>query len=113
MSRTYKASPQRPPVNVQVYAVDSTTIRVTWRGVSVTSNEEPIIGYKVRYWQADQPIITAKEAYKYLDGQDLEAIISALVPGKIYKLRVLAYSLGGDGKMSSQWEFRVNNLINN
>jgi len=108
LSRTYKAAPQRPPVNVHVDSVDSTTIRVTWRGVSVTSNEEPIIGYKVRYWQTDQPAITAKEAYKYLDGQDLEAIISGLIPGKPYKLRVLAYSLGGDGKMSNQWEF-INN----
>ena len=46
--------------------------------------------------------------YKYLDGGDLEAVISGLVPGKVYKLRVLAYSWGGDGKMSSPaWEFRV------
>lgn len=79
--------------------MDSSTVRVTWRGVSASSDEEPIHGYKVRYWQTDQPIITAKEVYKYLDGQDLEAIISGLVPGKSYKLRVLAYSLGGDGKM--------------
>ena len=86
---------------MKVYAVDSTTIRVTWRGISVTSEEEPIQGYKVRYWQSDQPIITAKEAYKYLDGEDLEAIISGLIPGKTYKLRVLAYSRGGDGKSSS------------
>lgn len=68
LSRTYKAAPQRPPVNVQVYAVDSSTVRVTWRGVSASSDEEPIHGYKVRYWQTDQPIITAKEVYKYLDG---------------------------------------------
>jgi hypothetical protein len=95
-----------------VYAVDETTIRVTWRGVSVASNEEPIIGYKVRYWQTDQPMASAKEAYKYLDGQDLEAIIPGLTPGKTYKLRVLAYSKGGDGKMSSPaWEFKVGSLV--
>ena len=43
-----------------------------------------------------------------MDGGDLEAVISGLVPGNVYKLRVLAYSWGGDGKMSSPaWEFRV------
>jgi hypothetical protein len=31
----------------------------------------------------------------------LEAYISNLTPGKVYKLRVLAYSNGGDGRMSS------------
>lgn len=109
LARTYKASPQRPPTSVKVTARDSTSVMVTWRGVStVGSNEEPILGYKVRYWESDQPIAKAREVYKYLDGGDLEAVISGLVPGKVYKLRVLAYSWGGDGKMSSPaWEFRV------
>lgn len=34
-------------------------------------------------------------------GSTLEAYITNLIPGKIYKLRVLAYSNGGDGRMSS------------
>lgn len=34
-------------------------------------------------------------------GSTLEARITNLTPGKIYKLRVLAYSNGGDGRMSS------------
>lgn len=109
LSRTYKAAPQRPPTSVNVKAVDSTSVLVTWRGGStVTADEEPILGYKVRYWEADQPLAKAKDVYKYLDGGDLEAVISGLVPGKVYKLRVLAYSWGGDGKMSSPaWEFKV------
>lgn len=109
LSRTYKAAPQRPPTSVTVKAVDSTSVIVTWRGGStVTADEEPILGYKVRYWEADQPLAKAKDVYKYLDGGDLEAVISGLVPGKVYKLRVLAYSWGGDGKMSSPaWEFKV------
>ena len=82
---------------------------MTWRGgATVTSDEEPILGYKVRYWESDQPIAKAHEVYKNLDGGDLEAVISGLIPGKVYKLRVLAYSYGGDGKMSSPaWEFKV------
>lgn len=103
LQRTYKAAPQRPPTSVKVRAIDRTSVMVTWRGgASVTVAEEPIIGYKVRYWESDQPIAKAKEVYKKIgDDTELEAVISGLVPGKVYKLRVLAYSLGGDGKMSS------------
>jgi hypothetical protein len=85
---------------------------VTWRGITTLTNaEEPIIGYKVRYWESDQPIPSAREVYKYLDGGDLKAIISDLIPGKVYKLRVLAFSSGGDGKMSSQVLIRIKPLI--
>lgn len=34
-------------------------------------------------------------------GVKLEAYIDNLSPGKTYNLRVLAFSLGGDGRMSS------------
>lgn len=34
-------------------------------------------------------------------GHHLEAYVTKLTPGKVYKLRVLAYSNGGDGRMSS------------
>ncbi|KAG9511106.1 Contactin, partial [Fragariocoptes setiger] len=102
--KTFKAAPQRPPTSVQLKAVDSTSVQVSWRGVSgTTTNEEPILGYKVRYWRIDQPISEAIDVYKNLDGQEreLSLIIRDLVPGETYKIRVLAYSSGGDGKMSS------------
>lgn len=34
-------------------------------------------------------------------GNKLETYVTKLIPGKVYKLRVLAYSNGGDGRMSS------------
>ena len=34
-------------------------------------------------------------------GNKLESYISNLTPGKAYKMRVLAFSNGGDGRMSS------------
>lgn len=34
-------------------------------------------------------------------GSKLEAYINNLTPGKSYNMRVLAYSNGGDGRMSS------------
>lgn len=34
-------------------------------------------------------------------GSNLETYVDNLTPGKSYKMRVLAYSNGGDGRMSS------------
>lgn len=104
IARTFKAAPQLAPTNVKVNVIDRDRVRVSWRGVDSNINEEPIVGYKVRYWESGQKIQLAKEMYLYLDettGDDLQVVISGLAPEKTYKLRVLAYSSGGDGKMSS------------
>lgn len=102
--RTFKSAPQRAPTSVQAEFVDDTSVRVTWRGVApVTTNEEPVLGYKVRYWRHDEPISSARDVVKKLAGGDSELALTIgdLVPGEMYKLRVLAFSSGGDGKMSS------------
>lgn len=100
--RTFKSAPQRAPTSVSAEFIDDTSIKVTWRGVApITTNEEPVLGYKVRYWRFDEPISSAKDTVKKLGGDELSLVISELVPGETYKLRVLAFSSGGDGKMSS------------
>lgn len=45
--RTWRQPPLMPPNAVQVFPIDPSTIRVTWRGVTPTPMEEPLIGYKV------------------------------------------------------------------
>ncbi|CAG0881139.1 unnamed protein product [Darwinula stevensoni] len=107
LERTYKLPPLKPPTAVHVFAIDPTSVRVTWRYVSTTTEEEPVQGYKILYWEVDQDFSEAKMVAKYLGG-DLEAYIYDLSPGKRYLLRVLAFSQGGFGKMSSPaWEFQM------
>lgn len=107
LERTWRDNPRMPPNAVKVYAIDPTTIRVTWRGVTPGPMEEPLIGYKVKLWEADQDFTKANDTYVFI-GSPLETYIYDLIPGKTYKLRVLAYSRGGDGKMSSPpWEFQL------
>ena len=61
----------------------------------------------MRVWERDQDISDANDTYVPL-GQRLEAEITDLEPGAWYKLRVLAYSAGGDEKMSSpEWQFQM------
>lgn len=62
--------------------------------------EEPIQGFKVRVWEADQDMSTANDTI-IETGNKLESYINNLTPGKAYRMRVLAYSNGGDGRMSS------------
>lgn len=85
---------------MHVTGINPSTVRVVWRYVGVTIEEEPIIGYKVRVWEADQDMTRANDTIVNL-GNKLECYVENLTPGKAYKMRVLAYSNGGDGRMSS------------
>lgn len=98
--RTYRKAPQKPPSSVHVFGINPSTIRVVWRYVGVTMEEEPIQGYKVRVWESDQDMSTANDTI-VLIGNKLECYVDTLTPGKAYKMRVLAFSNGGDGRMSS------------
>lgn len=83
MESTYKAAPQKPPSSVHVYGVNPSTIRVVWRYVSPSQDEEPIKGYKIRIWEAEQDMATANDVI-VLVGNKLEAIIDTLTPGNFY-----------------------------
>lgn len=100
LERTYRKAPQKPPASVQVQGINPSTIRVVWRYVQAYDDEEPIIGYKVRVWETDQDMSTANDTITKIENS-LQAYVSGLTPGKAYNLRVLAYSSGGDGRMSS------------
>lgn len=107
LERTFKLRPQKPPSAVQVFGINPSTVKVTWRYVSPTVQEEPLTGYKVRVWEADKDISEANDTTIYI-GHVLEATITDLSPGKWYFLRVLAWSQGGEGKMSSPaWRFQM------
>jgi len=107
LERTFKLRPQKPPTAVQVYGINPSTIRVTWRYVAPSVHEEPLTGYKVRVWETDKDVSQANDT-EVLIGHRLETTITNLTPGKTYYLRVLAYSQGGEGKMSSPvWQFQM------
>ena len=90
-----------------MYGINPSTIRVTWRYVAPTVLEEPLTGYMVRYWESDKDISVANNTIVYI-GNRLETTINDLTPGKTYYLRVLAFSQGGEGKMSSPaWQFQM------
>jgi len=44
--RTYLKAAQTPPAAVSLEGINPSTIRVTWRSVTPSHDEEPILGYK-------------------------------------------------------------------
>ncbi|CAH1981396.1 unnamed protein product [Acanthoscelides obtectus] len=70
---------------------------------------------KIRAWESDQDISKANDTVIPFGGK-LEGHVTNLTPGKAYKLRVLAYSNGGDGRMSSpakefQMELKCSKIV--
>lgn len=100
LERTYRKPPQKPPSAVRISPVNPSTVRVEWRYVSPGPEEEPLLGYKIRVWESDRDMSTANDTL-CSTGVELVAYIDNLAPGKMYHMRVLAYSNGGDGHMSS------------
>ncbi|KAH0545705.1 contactin [Cotesia glomerata] len=100
LQRTFRKAPQNPPTSVFPYEVNPSTIRVTWRFVQPDWGEEPLDGFKIRVWEVDQDMSTANDTI-ITAGSKLEAYVRNLSPGKTYNLRILGFSKGGDGRMSS------------
>jgi hypothetical protein len=55
---------------------------------------------QLRVWELDHDMSSANDSIISV-GSKLEGYITELSPGKAFNLRVLAYSNGGDGRMSS------------
>jgi len=108
---TFKSAPLKPPTSVTVVPTSPTSVRVSWRFSAPSPLEEPLLGFKIRYWEADQDFSKYKDVYILLGVDVLEGDVHGLTPGIVYKLRVLGYSQGGDGRMSSPaWEFQLGGL---
>lgn len=92
LERTYKKAPQKPPSSVHIHGINPTTIKVTWRYVSPSQDEEPVEGYKIRIWEADQDMATANDTIVQL-GRQLEHIVENLTPGKLISNFTVTYIL--------------------
>ncbi|KAL5013277.1 hypothetical protein ScPMuIL_007547 [Solemya velum] len=95
---TYRKPPQLYPTEVYVYSHGPDSVLVKFRGVSTQVMEEPLMGYMIRYYRSTQNI---REAENLDVDKANEGVIYGIKKGVIYKLRVLGYSRGGDGKLSS------------
>ncbi|CAF0979230.1 unnamed protein product [Rotaria magnacalcarata] len=120
--RTFRLSPQTQPQYISIRQPQSEKdkrvrlfddiytykLEVEWRGISTSADEEPLEGYMVKVWEYHQSIRNA--TIYYGDRSIYSMIIDNLYKNRKYKLRVQAWSLGGEGKYSSPvTEFRFDN----
>jgi hypothetical protein len=98
LEETLRMAPQSMPKEVFVTVIGDDEVEARWRGIQNEFYEEPLLGYKVRYWLQGENIYAAQD----LDAEKKTRIrIKNLIPKQVYNLRVLGYSRGGDGLMSS------------
>lgn len=90
LERTYRKAPQKPPSSVHLYGMNPSTVRVVWRYVAPSSEEEPVIGYKARVWESDQDMSKANDTIIAV-GNKLEAYVNDLTPGTLFPFFFLKY----------------------
>ncbi|XP_052780285.1 contactin-like [Mya arenaria] len=95
---TDRYAPLHYPVHIRVYPSSVNSVKVKFRGVSTGVLEEPLLGYKVKYWRETEDIRNAVivDLERNVEGELFEIQTNTL-----YHLRVLGYSVGGEGKGSS------------
>nr|XP_021139545.1 receptor-type tyrosine-protein phosphatase delta isoform X16 [Columba livia] len=109
-ARTMQSIPSGPPRKVEVEAVNSTAVKVSWRSPVPNKQHGQIRGYQVHYVKMEngepkgQPmlkdIMLADAQWEYDDTTEHEMIISGLQPETTYSFTVTAYTTKGDGARS-------------
>ncbi|XP_031953241.1 receptor-type tyrosine-protein phosphatase delta isoform X29 [Corvus moneduloides] len=109
-ARTMQSIPSGPPRKVEVEAVNSTAVKVSWRSPVPNKQHGQIRGYQVHYVRMEngepkgQPmlkdIMLADAQWEYDDTTEHEMIVSGLQPETTYSFTVTAYTTKGDGARS-------------
>ncbi|XP_051498229.1 receptor-type tyrosine-protein phosphatase delta isoform X20 [Apus apus] len=100
-ARTMQSIPSGPPRKVEVEAVNSTAVKVSWRSPVPNKQHGQIRGYQVHYVRMEngdpkgQPML---KDVMLADAQEM--IISGLQPETMYSFTVTAYTTKGDGARS-------------
>nr|AUG84451.1 contactin [Platynereis dumerilii] len=98
VEETLRSAPMNQPTEVHVEVHGDNSIHVRWRGVSTSIFEEPLEGYKVRYWKNGESRYVAHDVNAE---KKTNIRLKGLEQNILYNLRVFGYSRGGEGLSSS------------
>ncbi|XP_058280000.1 receptor-type tyrosine-protein phosphatase delta isoform X11 [Hirundo rustica] len=100
-ARTMQSIPSGPPRKVEVEAVNSTAVKVSWRSPVPNKQHGQIRGYQVHYVRMENGEPKGQPMLKDIMLADAqEMIISGLQPETTYSFTVTAYTTKGDGARS-------------
>ncbi|KAJ8301653.1 hypothetical protein KUTeg_020640 [Tegillarca granosa] len=101
-------TPQLYPTEVHVWSHGADSVFVTFRGVTSQKGEDPLRGYKIRYWKLNEDIRLARDI-------DVEranhGTIYGLKDGLVYRLRVWSDTNRHDSNRNPSWSPKINNNI--
>uniref|UniRef100_A0A8D2P5F9 protein-tyrosine-phosphatase n=1 Tax=Zosterops lateralis melanops TaxID=1220523 RepID=A0A8D2P5F9_ZOSLA len=99
--RTDEDVPSGPPRKVEVEAVNSTAVKVSWRSPVPNKQHGQIRGYQVHYVRMENGEPKGQPMLKDIMLADAqEMIVSGLQPETTYSFTVTAYTTKGDGARS-------------
>ncbi|KAH3826570.1 hypothetical protein DPMN_128476 [Dreissena polymorpha] len=104
LAETFHLPPQQYPRHVKVFPHTQNSVRVTWQEIMTYYGEEMIQGYIIRVWKVQEDIRSARDVIVDVVS---EAIVDGLQTKTVYVLRVLGFSIGGDGHLSPHVYFTV------
>ncbi|XP_058857323.1 receptor-type tyrosine-protein phosphatase S isoform X15 [Acipenser ruthenus] len=100
-AETPQTLPSGPPRKVEVEAVNSTSVKVTWRSPVPNKQHGQIRGYQVHYVKMDNGEPRGQPMIKDIMLADAQVmVISGLQPEMTYSVTVTAYTTKGDGARS-------------
>ncbi|XP_051556421.1 receptor-type tyrosine-protein phosphatase F isoform X4 [Myxocyprinus asiaticus] len=109
-ARTAQSMPGAPPRKVEVEAVNSTAIRLTWKPPLSGKQHGQIRGYQVIYSRLENgeprghpsimDVALPEAQWKMEESTEYEAVITGLIYETSYSVTVAAYTTKGDGARS-------------
>ncbi|XP_039590549.1 protein tyrosine phosphatase receptor type Fa isoform X12 [Polypterus senegalus] len=100
-ARTAQSMPSAPPRKVEAEAINSTSIRVTWKAPLSSKQHGLIRGYQVTYSRLENGEPRGQPHIKdVMLPEAQEAVIIGLVPETTYSITIAAYTTKGDGARS-------------
>nr|XP_023699351.1 receptor-type tyrosine-protein phosphatase S-like isoform X2 [Paramormyrops kingsleyae] len=107
LCRTDEDVPGAPPRRVEVEALNSTALRVSWRSLPPGRQHGQIRGYQVHYVRVEnresrgppliRDVMLADAQWETDDTAEYEMVIGGLQPETTYSITVAAYTTKGDG----------------
>nr|KAI8744128.1 contactin-3-like [Biomphalaria glabrata] len=102
------APPQRYPEYITVMSHGTESVRLHWKAVYAAIREESLKGYKAWWWNVQENILSANIT---TFGLITTGVIHGIEKDKIYKLRMVAWSNGGDGQKSPDVFFTLGGQV--
>ncbi|XP_063283112.1 neural cell adhesion molecule L1-like protein isoform X2 [Pelobates fuscus] len=104
-------TPDTAPSDVAVDVLNSTVVKVTWRGVTPDRVRGHLSGYKITYWRVRNMVDGTKHHDEHhvliFAGPREWGIIPGLSPFSEYKVSVSAFNTRGDGPASYPLKFET------